>query len=168
MLGPTRGSTCDLRLLSFGSADAAADPADRVTLDDGVSFALLVVLETLTPAERTAWVLHDLFGLPFPEVAAAVGRTPVAVRQLAARARRHISAAAPRIDVDAAEHQALVTAFLAAASAGDLPGLLTVLCLAPSLMEALNPREDESHGSTEEVPGRASGASDPDGGRRAS
>ena len=59
-----------------------ADPADRVTLDESVGFALLVVLETLSPAERTAWVLHDLFGLPFVEVAAAVGRTPQAVRQL--------------------------------------------------------------------------------------
>ncbi|HEU5108898.1 MAG TPA: sigma-70 family RNA polymerase sigma factor, partial [Micromonosporaceae bacterium] len=77
-----------------------SDPADRVTLDESVSFALLVVLESLTPAERTAWVLHDLFGMPFPEVADAVGRTPDAVRQLASRARRHVTAGTPRLDVD--------------------------------------------------------------------
>lgn len=127
IIGSIGGPSGSPRLLSTGSAGAAADPADRVTLDESVSFALLVVLETLTPAERTAWVLHDLFGLPFLEVATAVGRTPAAVRQLAARARRRISAAAPRIDVDAVEHQAVVTAFLAAASTGDLPGLLAVL-----------------------------------------
>ena len=127
IIGPVRRPTGDPRLVSPGAAVDAADPADRMTLDETVSFALLVVLETLTPAERTAWVLHDLFGLPFPEVAAAVGRTPAAVRQLAARARRHITASAPRIDVDADEHQAVVNAFLRAASAGDLPGLLAVL-----------------------------------------
>ena len=109
------------------SRTAPVDPVDRVTLDDSVSFALLVVLETLSPAERTAWVLHDLFGMPFPEVADAVGRTPSAVRQLAARARRHITAAAPRTAVDVGEHSAVVAAFLRAASLGDLPGLLAVL-----------------------------------------
>jgi RNA polymerase sigma-70 factor (ECF subfamily) len=127
IIGPAHGPIGDFRLVSSGAAVDAADPADRVTLDETVSFALLVVLETLTPAERTAWVLHDLFGLPFSEIAAAVGRTPAAVRQLAARARRHITAAAPRLDVDANEHKALVTAFLGAVSAGDLAGLLAVL-----------------------------------------
>jgi RNA polymerase sigma-70 factor (ECF subfamily) len=128
IIGLARGPIGDFRLVSSGAAVDAADPADRVTLDETVSFALLVVLETLTPAERTAWVLHDLFGLPFSEIApAAVGRTPAAVRKLAARARRHITAAAPRLDVDANEHQALVTAFLGAVSAGDLAGLLAVL-----------------------------------------
>lgn len=61
-------------------SSAAGDPADRVTLDESVSFALLVVLESLTPAERTAWALHDLFGMPFAEVAQTVGRSPAAVR----------------------------------------------------------------------------------------
>lgn len=106
---------------------APADPADRVTLDDSVSFALLVVLETLSPAERTAWVLHDLFGLPFAEVAAAVGRTPDAVRQLASRARRHVADRAPRMSVDTAEHQAAYRAFLVAAAGGDLAALVAVL-----------------------------------------
>ncbi|MEV6006731.1 RNA polymerase sigma factor SigJ [Streptomyces sp. NPDC051976] len=105
----------------------AADPADRVTLDESVSFALLVVLETLSPAERTAWVLHDLFGVEFPEVGRVVGRSTAAVRQLAARARRHIAAGAPRIEVDAHEHRAAVAAFARAAAEGDLDALTAVL-----------------------------------------
>ena len=71
-------------------SQTAADPADQVTLDDEVSYALLVVMETLSPAERTAFVLHDLFGVSFDEIAAIVGRTPAAVRQLASRARRPV------------------------------------------------------------------------------
>jgi RNA polymerase sigma-70 factor, ECF subfamily len=112
-------------IVEFTPADQ--DPADRVTLDDTVSFALLVVLETLTPAERTAWVLHDLFGMSFAEVAEVVGRTPAAVRQLAARARAHIRSRAPRVQVDAAQHRAAVTTFLRAAAGGDLSALLAVL-----------------------------------------
>ena len=104
-----------------------ADPADRVTLDESVSYALMVVLETLTPAERTAWVLHDLFGLPFPEIAGVVGRGPAAVRQLAARARAHVRAGAPRVAVSSAEHQHAVDAFFRAAAGGDLAGLVAVL-----------------------------------------
>lgn len=109
-------------------ADASAeDPADRVTLDDTVRYALLVVLEQLTPAERTAWVLHDLFEMPFDEVARAVGRTPEAVRQLARRARAHVAAGTPRVDVDAATHERVVTAFVLAAAGGDLAGLVALL-----------------------------------------
>jgi RNA polymerase sigma-70 factor (ECF subfamily) len=107
--------------------DSAVDPADQVTLDETVSFALLVVLETLTPAERTAWVLHDVFGLPFADVARVVGRRPDAVRQLAARARTHVRAATPRVDVDTAEHRQTVTAFFHAVENGDLAGLVAVL-----------------------------------------
>jgi RNA polymerase sigma-70 factor (ECF subfamily) len=110
-----------------GGIGASADPADRVTLDDSVSFALLVMLESLTPAERTAWVLHDLFGLEFTEVADAVGRSPAAVRQLAARARKHVAAGAPRVEVNPAEHRASVLAFSRAAAGGDLTALMTVL-----------------------------------------
>jgi RNA polymerase sigma-70 factor (ECF subfamily) len=109
------------------SADPAADPADRVTLDERVSFALMVVLEALSPAERTAWVLHDLFGLPFADVAAVVGRTPAAVRQLAVRARAHVEAGAVRVEVDRAEQQRVAAAFLAAAGGGDLAALVRVL-----------------------------------------
>ena len=103
------------------------DPADRVTLDESVSFALLVVLESLSPAERTSWVLHELFGVPFAEVARVVGRSPDAVRQLASRARAHLAERAPRLDVDAAEHDEAVGAFLRAAAGGDLEALVATL-----------------------------------------
>jgi RNA polymerase sigma-70 factor, ECF subfamily len=104
-----------------------ADPADRVTLDDEVSYALLVVLETLTPAERTSFVLHDLFGLPFGEIAEVVGRTPASVRQLASRARRHVRERASHPVVDPAEHRRVVDAFALAAISGDLAALVAVL-----------------------------------------
>jgi RNA polymerase sigma-70 factor (ECF subfamily) len=108
-------------------SSAPQDPADRVTLDETVSYALMVVLETLTPAERVVWVLHEVFGMPFPEVAAVVGRSPAAVRQLAVRARGHVTAGAPRVDVGARDHSRTVTAFLAAAGEGDLAGLVRLL-----------------------------------------
>lgn len=107
--------------------DAAPDPADRVTLDETVGYALLVVLESLSPAERTAFVLHDLFGLGFPEVAAVVGRTPAAVRQLASRARAHLAGRAPRFEVDRSAHEAVLGRFLAAAAGGDLDALVATL-----------------------------------------
>ena len=81
--------------LSGRSAGTAADPADRVTLDESVSMAFLVVLESMTPAERVAFVLHDVFGYPFAEVAQVTGRTPAACRQLASSARRRIRASQP-------------------------------------------------------------------------
>ncbi|GAA4925790.1 RNA polymerase sigma-70 factor [Streptomonospora halophila] len=103
------------------------DPADRVTLDESMSMAMLVVLESLSPAERTAFVLHDVFGLSFAEVGKVVGRTPAACRQLAARARKHVTERAPRFDVDADEHRRIVDAFRAAVRGGDLDGLVAVL-----------------------------------------
>ncbi|MEH3154332.1 MAG: RNA polymerase sigma factor SigJ [Gordonia paraffinivorans] len=106
---------------------AAADPADRVTLDEQISYALLVVLETLSPAERAVWVLHDLFGMPFPEVAETVGRTPAAVRQLASRARAHVAAGAPRVSVTPAQHDSAVRGFLSAALEGDMDACLSAL-----------------------------------------
>ncbi|MFE9746919.1 RNA polymerase sigma factor SigJ [Saccharothrix saharensis] len=108
-------------------AAVSEDPADRVTLADEVSFALMVVLETLSPAERTTWVLHEVFGMPFPEIAGVVGRSPAAVRQLAVRARAHVAAGTPRTDVGSAEHGRAVAAFLRAVGQGDLRGLLAVL-----------------------------------------
>ncbi|WP_408898927.1 RNA polymerase sigma factor SigJ [Nocardioides sp. R1-1] len=108
-------------------SDGLDDPVDRVTLDETVSYALAVVLESLSPAERTAWVLHDVFGLPFAEVAAVVGRTPAAVRQLASRARAHLSAQPGRFEVDRAAHEAVLHRFLAAAAGGDLAALLATL-----------------------------------------
>ncbi|WP_244931032.1 RNA polymerase sigma factor SigJ [Nocardioides sp. W7] len=106
---------------------AAGDPAERVTLDESVRYALLVVLEQLSPAERTAWVLHDLFGMAFPEVAAAVGRSPAAVRQLASRARRHVAERTPRVDVDRSAHDRVAAAFAVAAAGGDLAALVRTL-----------------------------------------
>ncbi|KQY62409.1 RNA polymerase sigma factor SigJ [Nocardioides sp. Root140] len=105
---------------------APADPADRVTLDDTVSTALLVLLETMTPAERVAFVLHDVFALPFPEVAEIVGRSPAAVRQLATAARRRIADHRGIVDPPA-EHDAVVRAFLAAAGGGNLGALTSLL-----------------------------------------
>jgi RNA polymerase sigma-70 factor, ECF subfamily len=107
--------------------EAGGDPADRVTLDESVSYALLVVLESLSPAERTSWVLHDVFEVPFNDVADIVGRSPAAVRQLAARARRHVADTGQRLAVSSAEHDAAVNAFLAASAGGDLGGLMRVL-----------------------------------------
>ncbi len=106
-----------------------ADPADRVTLDDTVRMALLVVLEQLSPAERTAFVLHDIFQLPFDEVASIVGRTPAACRQLASRARQHVGAEAgsARFHPDAGEQRQLAERFAAAVTNGDLAALLEVL-----------------------------------------
>ncbi|WP_461030933.1 RNA polymerase sigma factor SigJ, partial [Streptomyces sparsus] len=103
------------------------DPADRVTLDESVSMALLIVLERLTPAERAAFLLHDVFGMPFQEVADVVGRSPAAVRQLASRARRHVEQERPRLPPTRAEQRALVAAFATACGTGDLDGLLALL-----------------------------------------
>ncbi|HYY99952.1 MAG TPA: RNA polymerase sigma factor SigJ [Candidatus Binatia bacterium] len=103
------------------------DPSDRAELDESVSVAMLVVLETLSPAERTVFVLHDVFGFEFEEIAAIVDRTPAACRQLASRARRHVQERRPRFDPDAAEQRRVVTAFLDASNRGDLQGLLSLL-----------------------------------------
>jgi RNA polymerase sigma-70 factor (ECF subfamily) len=103
------------------------DPADRVTLDESVSYALLTVLEQLSPAERTAFVLHDVFDVPFGEVAEVVGRTPEAVRQLASRARRHVDRERPRFTASRDEHERAVRAFAHAVGEGDLKGLVQVL-----------------------------------------
>jgi RNA polymerase sigma-70 factor (ECF subfamily) len=104
-----------------------SDPAHQAELADSVGIALLVVLDTLSPAERLAFVLHDMFGVPFEEVAPIVDRTPAAARQLASRARRRVRGAAPSPDPDLARQREVVTAFLAAARAGDFDALLEVL-----------------------------------------
>jgi RNA polymerase sigma-70 factor (ECF subfamily) len=103
------------------------DPADRVTLDESVSHALLVVLESLSPAERTAFVLHDVFGFAFDEVAGIVGRSPASVRQLASRARRHVAEHRPRHPATREEQQRVVEAFTAAAAEGDVERLTALL-----------------------------------------
>jgi RNA polymerase sigma-70 factor (ECF subfamily) len=102
------------------------DPADQVTLDDSVSSALLVVLETMTPAERVAFVLHDVFAVPFDEIAATVGRTPAACRQLASSARRRVEQARDR-RATRREHDDAVRAFASAARSGDVQALIAAL-----------------------------------------
>jgi RNA polymerase sigma-70 factor (ECF subfamily) len=103
------------------------DPADRVTLDESVSYALLTVLEQLSPAERTAFVLHDVFDVPFGDIADVVGRTPEAVRQLASRARRHVKNESPRFAASRDEHNRAVRAFAQAVVEGNLQALVAVL-----------------------------------------
>ncbi len=103
------------------------DPEDQVVLADSVGLALLVVLDTLTPAERLAFVLHDMFGVPFDEIAAILERSEAATRQLASRARRRVQGATPRTDPDLREQRRVVDAFLAASRAGDFRALLEVL-----------------------------------------
>lgn len=116
-------------LITAAPAQAApeGDPADRITLDESLSMALMVVLEALSPAERTAFVLHDVFGLSFAEVGRAVGRTPAACRQLAARARRHAAARAPRFEVSPDDQRHVVAAFSTACQEGDIAALLSLL-----------------------------------------
>ena len=106
-----------------------ADPADRVTFDDSVSLALLVVLQRLSPAERCVFVLHDIFAMPFEEVAQVVGRTVVSCRQLARRARQKITSGRDgiRFDIASAEHRQVTETFIAACASGDLDALLSVL-----------------------------------------
>lgn len=106
--------------------DPRGDPERETQLADSVGVALLVVLETLAPVERTTFVLHDMFGVPFDEIARVVGRTPDATRQIASRARRRVRGPS-RIATDASRHRALVDAFLEALRAGDLDALLRVL-----------------------------------------
>ncbi|MFE0748875.1 RNA polymerase sigma factor SigJ [Gordonia sp. NPDC058843] len=110
----------------FSGTAPVTDPADRVTLDDAVSTALLVVLEAMTPAERVAFVLHDVFAVPFDEIAQIVGRSPAATRQLASAARRHVREQRT-VAVTDADHDATVEKFLAATRGGDLDELMRVL-----------------------------------------
>jgi RNA polymerase sigma-70 factor (ECF subfamily) len=103
------------------------DPEHEALLADSVGLALLVVLETLTPPERLAFVLHDMFGVPFDEIARIVDRSPDAARQLASRARRRVRGEHPVPDADPEKQHKVVEAFLAAARKGDFEGLLEVL-----------------------------------------
>jgi RNA polymerase sigma-70 factor (ECF subfamily) len=109
------------------SNHAGVDPEHEALIADSVGLALLVVLETLSPAERLAFVLHDMFGVPFDEIAPIVDRAPAAARQLASRARRRVRGAAPVPDADLAQQRQVVDAFLAAARDGDFDALVAVL-----------------------------------------
>ncbi len=112
---------------SGGRAAGSPDPEQDALLADAVGPALLVVLETLDPAERLAFVLHDVFGVPFDEIATIVGRSPVAARQLASRARRRVQGTDTAPTADRAGQRAIVEAFLAAARDGDFDALLSLL-----------------------------------------
>jgi RNA polymerase sigma-70 factor (ECF subfamily) len=103
------------------------DPEHEALLADALGLALLVVLETLKPAERLAFVLHDMFAVPFDEIAPILDRSPAAARQLASRARRRVQDATPAPDTDVAHQREVVDAFLAAAREGDFDALLAVL-----------------------------------------
>jgi RNA polymerase sigma factor (sigma-70 family) len=109
------------------SLDSEQQPEQQALLADSVGLALLVVLETLTPAERLAFVLHDMFAVPFDEIAPIVDRTPEAARQLASRARRRVRGGVQPPDADLARQRELVDAFLAASRAGDFEALVTLL-----------------------------------------
>ncbi len=109
------------------SRDDTTDPEREALLADSIGLALLVVLETLKPAERIAFVLHDMFAEPFDEIAAIVGCSPAAARQLASRGRRRIQGAAPVPDADFSRQRRVVDAFLAASRSGDFESLLAVL-----------------------------------------
>lgn len=111
---------------SSQDTSAGVDPAERAALDDSVSMALMVVLESMTPAERVAFVLHDVFSYTFPEIAEIVGRTPAACRQLASSGRSRVRAAR-RNPVDPAEHSAVVRSFKTAWETGDLAALVGLL-----------------------------------------
>ena len=108
-------------------ADAGPAPDRETLLADSIGIALLVVLETLAPAERVAFVLHDMFDLSYGEIAPIVDRSPAAARQLASRARHRVNGAPPDVDADVAVHQKIVEAFLAASRDGNLAALLAVL-----------------------------------------
>jgi RNA polymerase sigma factor (sigma-70 family) len=109
------------------SHESGVDPEQQAVLADAVGLALLVVLETLSPAERLAFVLHDMFAVPFEEIAPMIERSPAATRQLASRARRRVQGQVPAPDPDLAQQRKVVDAFFAAARDGDFDALVAVL-----------------------------------------
>jgi RNA polymerase sigma-70 factor (ECF subfamily) len=109
------------------SEETEENPAEEAELADSVGIAMLVVLENLSPAERVAFVLHDMFSVPFSEIAEITGRAPDAARQLASRARRRVRGSVPPTDTDLGEQRRVVDAFLAAARAGDFEALMELL-----------------------------------------
>jgi RNA polymerase sigma-70 factor (ECF subfamily) len=122
-----REVSLDARLPDPIMGSAEADPEQAALLADSVAWALLVVLETLPPAERIAFVLHDTFAVPFDEIAGIVGRSPAATRQLASRARRRVRQATLDPDADPGTQRQVVEAFLSAARRGDLDALVALL-----------------------------------------
>jgi RNA polymerase sigma-70 factor (ECF subfamily) len=109
------------------TVDTDPGPEESALIADSIGLALLVVLETLTPRERVAFVLHDMFAVPFDEIAPVIAASPAAARQLASRARRAVQGAAPAPDADVGEQRRVVDAFLAASRAGDFEALIEIL-----------------------------------------
>jgi RNA polymerase sigma factor (sigma-70 family) len=128
----------------------ATDPEQEALLADSVGLALLVVLDRLTPAERLAFVLHDLFAMSFDEIAPIIGKSTTAARQLASRARRRVQGKGSAVDADLAQQRPVVDRFLAAVRAGDFEGLMSVLD--PDLVVHLDPAAVRS-GAPREVHG---------------
>jgi RNA polymerase sigma factor (sigma-70 family) len=128
MLDARRERPVGMHLPESVISDAdGADPETEAVLADSIGPALLVILHTLAPAERLAFVLHDMFAVPFDDIAPIVGRSPAAARQLASRARRRVQGAAPAPDGDLTRQRAIVDAFLTAARNGDFDPLLEAL-----------------------------------------
>jgi RNA polymerase sigma-70 factor (ECF subfamily) len=147
------------------SREDGIDPEYEALLAESAGLALLVVLDTLNPAERLAFVLHDLFDVPFDEIAPIVGRSPTAVRQLASRARRRVRGVATADDADLSSQRAVVDTFLAASRGGDFGALLAVLD--PDIVFRADPAAVAAGGSSEvrgaaavakQFSGRAQGA----------
>ncbi len=141
----------------IASATEGSDPEHEALLADAVGPALLLVLDTLAPAERLAFVLHDVFAVPFEEVATIVDRSPDAARQLASRARRRVQGAETTADADHSRQRAVVDAFLAAAHSGDFQALLAVLdpdiVLRPDRAAIQMAAASQGGGPTQEVRG---------------
>jgi RNA polymerase sigma-70 factor (ECF subfamily) len=157
----SRGARREERLSPAADAGGSHNPEAEAALADSLGPALLVVLETLTPAERVAFVLHDLFELSFDEIASIVGRTPEAARQLASRARRRVRGVGEPATADPERQRVLVDAFLAASRGGDFDALVAVL--APDAVLHADPlvvRTAREHGwgGTPELPAEAHGA----------
>jgi RNA polymerase sigma factor (sigma-70 family) len=137
--------------------EVGTDPEHEALLAESVGIALQVVLDRLSPAERLAFVLHDMFAVPFEEIAAMVDRSPQATRQLASRARRRVQEAAPAPDPDLTRQQAVVDAYFAAARAGDLQALAVILH--PDVVLRAHRRDGdpiELHGATRVAAGAMS------------
>ncbi len=137
----------------FASQEDGIDPEHQALLADSVGLAMLVVLEALTPAERVAFVLHDMFDLPFDEIAPIVGRSPVAARQLASRARRRVQGRAKLPGADLTRQRELVDAFLAASRGADFAALIAVLD--PDVVLRADRAVVEMGGGSSEVRGAA-------------
>jgi RNA polymerase sigma factor (sigma-70 family) len=138
------------------------DPEHQAMLADAVGMALFVILDTLAPAERLAFVLHDVFAVPFDQIAPVVERTPEATRKLASRARRRIQQAAPSPDTDLVAQHAVVDAFFAAGRAGDLDRLVAVLDPDVSLRGDFGPAGQRSVRGASTVAGLAKGYAAPE------